>query len=1026
MSVKNIVSHFLSRKVGFALLSLLLLAAPGNIVAQAQDRVSGTVKDGNGAPVPGAFVVLKDKQTTGTMSDAEGRFSIEAKTGDVLVVSSLGYKSTEVTVTKAVVDVVIVEDNELLEEVVVTALGVKRSEKALGYSVQKLSSEKLVTSKGTNVATSLTGRIAGLNVQNSTEFFDSPSLLLRGETPRIIIDGVPYTSIGLDQLSADDIESIDVLKGATASALYGSKGSSGAIMITTKKGSQEEGISVSVNSNTMIFSGYLAFPETQNKYSAGSGGRVGYDGYRWGDILDQGKTALLYNPETYEWEDMPLTSKGVDNFKNFLQFSMVTNNSVSVSQRGKFGSFRASMNHIYNRGQYPNQDLNKTNFTIGGEMRYKKFSLEASASYNKHIASNYHGKGYSGSYMYNLVIWGFPQYDVRDFKNYWVAGKENELQNWYDTAWYNNPYFEAYEIVDNFNTDYLNAMVNLSYEITPWLKAVVRGGLDAKSSREEWRNPISASTGAWGANGKYGIERDYTNSINTDAMLMADKKWGKFGIEGLLGGNLYYYSYDYITSETENGINVPGFYSLNASVDKPSTSSGIRRQQINSLYGKATFSWDDTYFIDVTGRNDWSSTLSPENSSYFYPSVAGSAVLSEAFSLPKWWDFLKVRGSWTMTKTPAGIYDISNAYSIYDTWNDWKAATYPSTLKGGSVSPQTAQYWEVGLNSKFFMNRLYVDLALYRKDEYDFIRDGGVSPTTGFSAVQINCSETRRRSGVELVIGGTPVQTKDFRWDIQTNWGHDKYTYQTIDPEYSTKKSWVYEGADWDWITAWDWQRDPDGNLVITQSGYPIWMPVDTKMGKTTPDLVWGIGNTFKYKNWTLSFSFDGRIGGVMWNQTHQAIVHSGASIITDTQDRYNEVVNGEVTFCPKGVNVVDGKVAYDSSGNVIEDTRTFKPNDVKVSYESYMMYYYGQRSSAYIQCMMDATFIKLRDFSITYDIPTNVCEKIKMKGASVGVTGQNVFLWTKEFRDADPDVGTDDINSPSQRYLGFNIKLNF
>jgi len=1017
-------------KCGMALLSLLLIVPLGTnaqnaVGQQGTVTVSGTVTDSNGEALPGTFIVQKGNTSNGTIADSEGRFSIKVKTGDVLVASNLGFKTAEVTVTKAVIEIALAQDNELLDEVVVTALGVKRSDKALGYSVQKVDSEKLITSKGTNLATSLTGKVAGLNVQNTTEFYDSPSLLLRGETPRIIIDGVPYSSIGLDQIAADDIESIDVLKGATASALYGSKGSAGVIMITTKKGSKEEGINVTINSNTMVLSGYVAFPQTQNKYSAGSGGKVGYDGYRWGDILDQGKTALLYNPQTYEWEEQPLTSKGVDNFKNFLQFSMVTNNSFSVSQKGKYGSFRASLNHIYNRGQYPNQDLNKFNFTVGGEMKYKKFSLEASAAYNKHLASNYHGKGYGGSYMYNLVIWGFPQYDVREFKNYWVAGKENELQNWYDTAWYNNPYFEAYEIVDNFKTDFMNAMLNMSYEITPWLKAAVRAGVDSKSVREEWRNPISAA-GAWGKNGKYGVQRSFTNSINADAMIIANKSWGKFNIDALVGGNIYYYNYDIISSETENGINVPGFYSLNASVDKPSTYSQIKRQQINSLYGKATFSWDDSYFIDVTGRNDWSSTLSRENSSYFYPSVAASVVLSQILPLPKCWDFLKVRGSWTMTKTAAGIYDVSNAYTITDTWNDMKSATYPSTLKGGTVSPQTAQYWELGLNSKFFMNRLYMDLALYRKDEYDFIRNGGVSPTTGFSSVQINCSETRRRSGVELVIGGTPVLTKDFRWDIQTNWGHDRYTYQTIDPEYSTKKTWVYEGADYDWITAWDWQRDTEGNLVIAQSGYPIWMPVATKMGKTTPDLVWGVGNTFKYKNWTLSFSFDGRVGGVLWNQTYQAIMHSGASIDTDTEDRYNEVVNGKVTFCPQGVNVVSGKVTYDSSGNVIEDNRTFKPNDVTVSYEAYTMYYYGQRSSAYIQCMMDATFFKLRDFSITYDFPASACSKLKMKGTSVGVTGQNVFLWTKEFKDADPDVGTDNINSPSQRYLGFNFKLNF
>lgn len=989
--------------------------------------VSGVVTNQNGEPVMGAGVVSEQNSNVGTITGIDGKWSLKVTTGTRLKFSSIGYETKVVTVGESnMIDVILEEDKQLLDEVVVTALGVKRSEKALGYSVQKVDSDKLVTSKGINIATSLTGKVAGLNVQNTTEFYDSPTMLLRGEAPRIIVDGVPYSTVGLDQISPDDIESIDVLKGATASALYGSKGSTGVIMVTTKKGAANEGISVDFNSNTMFFSGYLAFPETQGNYSSGTSGVMNYNSC-WGDRLDIGHTALMYNPLTYKVEEQELTSKGKDNFRNFLQLGLVTNNNVSLSQKGKYGSIRASMTHIYNRGQYHNQDLNKFNFTLGGEIKYKKFSMTASAGYNRHGASNYHGKGYSGSYIYNLVIWGAPQYDIREFRDYWVSGMENEQQNWYESSWYNNPYFEAYEIIDKYSTDFMNASLTANYEIAPWLKAVVRGGVDSKSVREEWRNPISATTGAWGKDGKYGIQRSFTSSINTDAMLMAEKSFGKFGIEALAGGNLYFYNWDRITAETMNGLNVPGFYSLNASVDTPQSSSAIQRQRINSLYGKITLSWDNIFFLDVTGRNDWSSTLSAAEKSYFYPSVAGSVVLSDLIPMPEWWDFLKARGSWTMTKTPADIYAINNAYTITsEVWSGMKGAYYPSTLKGGLVMPQSSQTWEVGLNAKFFKNRLYTDFAFYQKNEYDFIRDGGVSPTTGFSAVQINCSETRRRQGFEITLGGRPVETRDFSWDIVTNWGHDNYTYQAIDPEYSTKKSWVYEGADWDWISAWDWQRDPDGNLVISGSGYPIWMPVETKMGKSTPDLVWGVGNTFRFKNWTVSFSFDGRVGGTMWAQTYQAIMNSGACIETDTPERYEEVVNHNVTFVPKGVNVVSGSVSYDASGDIIEDTRTFKENDVAVSYEAFTSYYYGQRSSAYQQCMLDATFFKLRDFSIVYDIPKAACEKMKIKGASVGVTGQNVLLWTKSFKYADPDKGVDDINAPSQRYLGYNIKLNF
>lgn len=988
-------------------------------------NVKGKIVDADGFPVIGAAVFVVENTTLGTITNENGEWSLEIEEGNTLGVYAIGYKEcTIVPGDQRYFDIVLEDDLKLLDEVVVTALGVKRSEKALGYSVQKIDADGLTSSKGVNLGTSLTGRVAGLNVQNSTEFDAAPTLLLRGEAPKVIIDGIPYANIGLSQLSSEDIESIDVLKGATASALYGAQANTGVIMITTKKGSQQEGISVEFNSNTMIFAGYLALPEIQTKYSSGTGGSMNYNAC-WGDRLDVGHTALMYNPFTYQIEEQELTSKGKNNFKNFLEPGFVTNNHISISNKGKYGSVRASMNHIYNNGEYPNQRLNKFSFNIGGNVHYKKFSMEASLGYNKSTSTNIHGKGYGGSYIYNMLIWGAPQYDVTEFKNYWKAGQEGQAQNWYENAWYNNPYFEAYEIVDGFNSDFMNASLTMNYEITPWLKAVLRGGLDTKTTKEEWRNAMSA-TQAWGMDGAYGVIRDYTASINTDAMLMADKKFDKFRIEALVGGNMYFYNYDNISVSTNGGLSLPAYYSIKASVDKPNGDSYIRRQRINSLYGKATFSWDDTYFLDVTGRNDWSSTLSAEEKSYFYPSVAGSVVLSQIINLPKWWDYLKARGSWTMTKTAAGIYAINNSFSIVnDVWSGYKAAYYPSTLKGGIVTPQTSQSWEVGLNTKFLKNRLYADFAFYQKNEYDFIRDGGVSPTTGYSSVQINCSETRRRQGFEITLGGRPVERQDFTWDVIANIAHDRYTYQDIDPDYSTKKSWVYKGADYDWIDAWDWQRDPDGNLVISESGYPIWMPVATKAGRTTPDLVVGLGNTFKFKNWTVSFSFDGRIGGVLYNMTYQSLMNSGACIETDTQYRYDEVMNGKITYIPQGVNVVTGSVSYDESGNIIEDTRTFKPNDIPISYEAYTMYYFGNATSRYIQCMLDPTFIKLRDFSIIYNIPASFCEKLKIKGASVGVTGQNVLLFTK-FKYADPDVGFDDINAPSQRYLGCNVKLNF
>lgn len=1004
--------------------------ASKQVMQQRTKEVSGVVKDVHGEPIIGANIQEKGATGNGTITDLNGKFVLSVPLKSTLIITYIGYTTKEVVVgNNTLLNIQLVEDTQTLEEVVVTALGIKREEKALGYAVQKVKTEGLSTSKGVDIASSLTGKIAGLNIQNSTEFNEPPVMKLRGETPLLIIDGVPYGNMTLSEIASDDILSIDVLKGATASALYGSRGTSGAIMVTTKKGSGNEGINVEVNSNTMFFAGYLAFPKVQSSYSRGEGGKYSSD-YVWGDKLDIGRTAIQYDPFTYEWKELELTSKGKNNFKNFLQLSMVTNNNVSVSQQGKYGSFRASMTHVYNRGQYPNQDLNKVTFSVGGDMSFKNFKMDAGISYNKRVSSNDGGSGYSGSYIYDMVIWGGADSDVREYKNYWVAGKENQQQNWYDSSWYDNPWFKANEVIDSNDNDIMNAYLNATYTITPWLKAIVRAGLDTYSKKNQWRNAMSAN-GGWETKGLYGLKRNTGYSLNTDAILMGDKTWGKFNLNVLLGGNIYYYSDDLIRSVTTGGLSVPGFYSLKASIDPIDATSELYRKRVNSLYGKLSLSWASTYFIDVTGRNDWSSTLPSKTRSYFYPSVAGSIVLSEIIPLPKVWNFWKVRGSWTQSKEDMKVYDNNNTYKVTkNVWDGMGTAEYPSTIIGGDVRPKKSTVLEVGAAVNFFKNRLYADFAYFRKLETDFIISGGLSSATGFSAVQVNFKEERLRNGMELTIGGTPVKTRDVQWDILTNWGRDRYSYKEIDPEYSTKKPWVAKGESWDWFDLYDWDRDPEGN-IIHNGGIPVKQSFKSKVGNLTPDLVWGISNTIRYKAFTLNFTFDGRIGGMSFSRTHQMLWQSGVHEDSDNQWRYDEVVNGKQTYVGQGVKVISGSVERDADGNIISDTRKYASNDVVVSYESYIRTYHDSASKPSRQNVLDETFFKLRNLSLTFELPGSWTKQLRMKNASVSLTGQNLLLWAKEYKYADPDKGGDkygyeNLNSPSQRYVGINLKANF
>ena len=482
--------------------------------------VSGTVKDAAGEPLIGVNVIVKGT-TIGNVTDIDGHFTLsDIAPNAILQISYIGYQTVEVP-AKANVSVVLKEDSEQLDEVVVTALGIKREEKALGYAVQKVSGESLNAVKSVNVATNLTGKIAGLNVQNSTEFNESPSLSLRGETPLLVVDGVPYRNMSLSDIAPDDIESVDVLKGATASALYGARGGSGAIMVTTKKGA-EEGLQIEVNSSTMFNAGYLKLPEVQTSYSTGQAGKYLAGSYVWGDKMDIGREALQWNPYTYEWEMRPLVSVGKDNLKNFQELSFVTNNNVSVTQKGKLGSFRTSLTHVYNKGQWPNEKLNKLTYTASGTMNVGKFTADAGITYNKRFYPNMGGTGYGGSgYLYNLLIWSGADFDIRDYKNYWIPGKEGELSNWMDRSWYENPYMIANEVTTANDYNLVNAYVNASYEILPWLKATLRSGADYYGSKTEWKTPIGSAAG-WGSKkGYYGIREESGFSINNDLLLMA-------------------------------------------------------------------------------------------------------------------------------------------------------------------------------------------------------------------------------------------------------------------------------------------------------------------------------------------------------------------------------------------------------------------------------------------------------------------------------------------------------------------------
>lgn len=1011
-------------------------------------EVKGRVTDENGNPMEGVSVV-NTKNGRGTTTDPNGFYVLQAEDGDVLRFTYVGRQSETVKVTEAktVYDVVLSIANPEMTNLVVTALGIRRQEKALGYATQSVKGSTLQTVKGVDVATSLTGKIAGMIVKNSSEFSAEPDVTLRGEKPLIVVDGVPYGNLTLRDIPADDIETINVLKGATASALYGERGGSGAIMITTKKGAEGKGLSISVNTSSMFTAGYLAIPERQSMYgrvinSATNTYAQSGDG-AWGAPME-GQEVIQWDPVSKTLKPMPYLPVGKDNFKNFLQQGYILNHNLSIAQSGEMGGFRASVTWVDNKGTYPNSKFDKLTYNVGGDIKVKKFSLSTSLSYNKYSSPNIGFNGYTGyDPMYSLLIWSAPDWDIRNYKDYWMV--PNEVQNSSYTAGNNNPYFDRYERLHTYNKDIFNGQLTLNYNILDWLKATVRTGYDNYSNKQDIRvskgsfqgggssTVIPGGTEIWGESKKgsfnTGLSRGYSSS--TEGLLLVNKKLSDFTIDGFAGASIFYKQDEGIEARTQSGLNIPGYYSLKSSVSPVNVMSLIYKKQTNSVFGKAGVSWRNLVFLEGTFRNDWASTLAESTRSYFYPSLAGSLVLSDLIPKQNWLSFWKLRGSWTMYKTPAPIYAINDVYGIAtNQWGTLGTASYPTTIRPDDLFPEASATTEVGTFASFLQNRLSLDVTLYKKRMYDFLVTSSISPASGYLSVYTNSNEERTRRGIELILNATPVKTNNLKWNVGFNWTKFATYFTQLDSLYSVKgRSWVAVGQRADYYTYNEYQTDNQGHIVMN-NGVPTYKPIQTLAGYTDPDWVWGFNTSLNYKKFTLNVALDGRVGGLAQSITEMYMWRSGNHPNSLTEARYLDATKpGTKNYLADGVKVVSGTITYDANNNVVSDTRVFAPNDVYTTYKSYLEALHkgtawgGAPSPA---DLYSTTFLKLREVSLSYDLPANWIKKINAKNISVSAVGQNLIYWAKQFKYSDIDGGTENFADPSLRYVGFNVKLDF
>jgi TonB-linked SusC/RagA family outer membrane protein len=1012
-------------------------------------QVNGKVSDAKtDQPIAGVTVSRKNSPAA-TITDETGAFSIQANKGEDLVISIVGYETQTTRISSAQsLEIKLTPGFSQLTDVVVTALGIKKERARLGYAVQDVKGEQLIKAREPNLINSLTGRVAGLNIRNSTDLFQDAGITLRGRRPLIVIDGIPDQSADMWKINADDVENITVLKGASASALYGSIGQNGAIMITTKRGKSKQ-VSVELNSSTVFQPSFIRIPDVQTTYGNGNKGKYAYvngsgsgtegAGWIWGPKLDQrdpttpsGFVELpQYNsprdPVTGKLIPLPWISRGKNNVRDFFRTGLISSNNISVTKASENGSFRASASHIYQEGIVPNTNLNNSSFTLAGNYALSsKLNIDTRFTYNREYTKNFPETGYGPTnYLYNLVLWTGVDVDIKQLRDYWEPGKEGIQQRHYNNSWYNNPYFQAYEFLRGYYKDNIFGSVDLDYTINNDFGIKFRTGLNGYGLNRDFKEPKSYVGYSNKSRGNYTATTANYLDIVSDLLLRYQHEFSEnFSVDGQVGVSNYYRNHKYQTISTD-GLTIPSFYNLANSANPVQGSNGLEERRTASVYGFVDFQFLKAFYVTVTGRNDKISTLPVSNNSYFYPSIAGSAVLSKLMRLPDWMSYLKARGSWSRVSSAtlndnAYTYSYLQAYDRGVAWNGVPALSYGASQLNPDIHPQTSDSWEAGLELKFLNNKVGVDVTYYQTRDYNNIVSIPVSITSGYSS-RLDNGNVYQRKGLEVVLTASPVSTTNFKWDIATNWSTYRRTLEEIYGGASQLNN-LKAGDRTDRIFDWKYETDPSGNVVYQTNGFPKWDNFMRYIGDDDPDWTFGLENSFSFKNFSFRFLVDGRLGGLIYSTTNQKMWWGGTH--PGTVNAFRDSANaGRATYVGNGVVVVSGVAQYDAQGNITSDTRKFGPNTRAVNYIDYMISTSNSTNTNYNY--YSESFMKLREVTLTWQFPSAWLRRGFIKSVSMSAVGRNLFL-ISALKHVDPDPGSDNLQTPSTRNLGINLNLKF
>ncbi|WP_034041812.1 SusC/RagA family TonB-linked outer membrane protein [Wocania ichthyoenteri] len=1019
---------------------------------QAQSTVTGTITDSNtGIPLGGANVVVKGT-TNGVSTDFDGNYSITVSSQSaILVVSYIGYTNQEIAVNnQTVINVSLVEDASQLDEVVVTALGIKRERKSLGYSVQEIQGASISESREPNMVNSLSGKITGLQViKSSNGPAGSSKIVLRGYSsltgdnqPLIVVDGTPINNFtgssnegfwspsadlgnGIADINPDDIETLSVLKGASAAALYGSRAGNGVILITTKTGKSSKGLGISYSATTG-FQSIFTKPDLQSSFGQGSVGV--YDEYSqssWGPKI-AGQT------ETGPEQGSVVFDKAYDNIGNYYKNGFSQNHSLSVQNSSDSGSFYASANYLDDEGISPSATLERLNLTARGVSKFgnnKNWTADTKVQYNRTVANNRPRTGFGALSQYQTII-NFPS--SRDIEQYSAAVDEFGNQIWFDpNSNQINPYWANERRLSWDSRDRFIITGSLKHQFNDWLHAEVRAGADLYTTNTESKVFAgTSSTSTYGLGKNTFIEQNYSTLIAASK----DNIFGKLGGSVTLGGNLMSTENSSISSNSGELL-VPNLFSLNNGVDPASVSQGFSTKKINSAYGLLQINYDGYLFLDVTGRNDWSSALSEANRSFFYSSVSTSFVISDMITknggdLPSWFTFGKIRASYAEVGNDLNPYQLYNAFSIGNDPLGNTTATTNSILRNPDIVNELIKSVEIGLEARFLNNRVGLDVAWYKTNAFNQIIPLPLDPFSGFNSKWINAGDIQNK-GLEITLKTRILDNDDgLSWDMDVNYSTNENIINELDDDVTKFNLGGFDNfnvsadvsGDYGVIVGTKFQRVEDeasqffGRILVDADGLPLATTDKHVLGSQQPDALLGITNMFTYKNFAFSFLFSASIGGEIFSGTNHALQRSGLGAVT--------ALNGE------RADIVFNGVVDDGAGNLSENTTGASP-------QNYWTAITGRSGNLGINeaNVYDATHVRLRNVNLTYTFDKGWLDRTPFQGLSVGVSANNVWMIKNNLNGVDPEAvnatasnatGFENLAPPTTRTVFFNIAAKF